>query len=212
MQTCNGHQTGPCITHHIYRTDGRSNPRKQTQKTNPMCEIHWRCFLIWAHSLEDFHAFLADLNKQRDRIRFTAEISTHSCNFLDITIHKSPSFQQTGIFSTKMYYKPTNTFSFPLGSKYMPTHIHKGIAIGEMTRVIQNITSPSLCNLYKRIIIKHFRDRGYPKHILKMLVSMKYCDRKRMLLPRRKKPSIERGISLCLEYIECQPTLRHILR
>ena len=78
-------------------------------------------FLIWVHSLEEFHAFLVDLNQQCKRIRFTVEISTDSLYILDITTYKSPSFQQTGILSTKIYYKPTNTFSFPLHSHYMPT-------------------------------------------------------------------------------------------
>ena len=77
-------------------------------------------FAIWAHSLTEFQPFLTELNSLQERIKFIAEISTESCNFLDLTIYKSPSFQETGILSTKIYYKPTNTFSFPLGS----SHIH----------------------------------------------------------------------------------------
>ena len=78
-----------------------------------------------------------------------AEISTHIYNFLDITIYKSHSFHQTGLLPTTIYYILTKTFSFPLESSYMSTNIHKDIAIGEMTRVIHNITSPSLCNMFK---------------------------------------------------------------
>ena len=73
-------------------------------------------FLIWTHSLTEFHTFLTDINSLHERIRFTAEISTESRNFLDLTIYKSPSFQDNGILATKIYYKPTNTFSFPLGN------------------------------------------------------------------------------------------------
>ena len=143
-----------------------------------------------------------------------AEISTHTCNFLDITIYKAPSFYLTGLLSTKIYYKPTNSFAFPLGSSYMPSHIHKGIAIGEMTSVIRDTTSPSLCNLLKRKLIKHFRFRNYPKHILRVLASMRHQDRKAMLLGKRKKQRLkaERGMPVVLEYMECRPTLTHILK
>ena len=71
-------------------------------------------FAVWPHPLNEFDKFLAELNNMRDRINFTAELAHQSCNYL-ITIfgYKSPSFQETGLLSTTIYYKPTNTFSFP---------------------------------------------------------------------------------------------------
>ena len=107
-------------------------------------------FLIWDHPLTEFHTFLTEINSLQERVRFTAEISTESCNFLDLTIYKSPSFQETGILSAKIYYKPTNTFSYPLGSSDIPTHIPKGVAIGEIMRVIRNTISPELTKEYKK--------------------------------------------------------------
>ena len=147
-------------------------------------------FMIWPYSLEDFHVFLDELNKQRDRITFKAETSTHMCNFLDITIYKSPFFHETGTLSTKIYYKPTNVLSFPLGSSYMPTHIDKGIAIREMTRIIRNTTSPSVCNIFKKKLIKQFRHRGYPKRILRILASMKHQSRDKILFRKRNRGGI----------------------
>ena len=171
-------------------------------------------FLIWPHSLKEFNSFLADLNKQHERIKFASKISTLTCNFLDITIYKAPSFQQTGTLSTKIYYKPTNTFAFPLGSNYMSSHIHKGIVIGEITRIIRNTTSPSLCNLYKRRIIKQFRRGGYLKRIIRILLSMKHLNREALLLRKRKRGRTpgEKGIPLVLEFMEHQPLLKYILR
>ena len=72
-------------------------------------------FMIWPHPLGEFEIFLEDLNKTRERIRFTAEVNFHSCNFLDLTIYKSPQFLDTGLWSTEIYYKTTSTFCFPLG-------------------------------------------------------------------------------------------------
>ena len=124
--------------------DGR--PKKPTLWVRYIDDI----FAGWPHSIEEFHAFLTNLNKQSETIKFTAETSFHSSKILDITIYKAPSFYQTGLLSTKLYYKPTNRISFSLRTSYMLTHIHKGIAVGEMTRVIRNTTCPTLCNLLNR--------------------------------------------------------------
>ena len=69
---------------------------------------------------------------------------TQLCNFLDLTIFKSPTFLSTGKLSTTIYFKPTNTFSYPLGSSFMPKHIRKGIAMGKATRLLRNTESPAL--------------------------------------------------------------------
>ena len=102
-------------------------------------------FMGWAHSLSAFRTFLAEINSVQERINFTAEISQHACNFLDFTIYKLPSFEETALLSTRIYYTPTNTFSFPHNAGYILAHIHKGIAIGAMTRVIHNTTSLIVC-------------------------------------------------------------------
>ena len=142
-------------------------------------------FLAWRHTLEEFEAFMVELNGIQEKINFTSEISSESCNFLDLTIYKSPTFRNTGLFSTKIYYKPTNTFSFPLMTSYIPTHIQKGIAIGEMTRIIRNTTSSILCDKYKKGLIKCLKRRGYNKHILKHVWKLKHAQRTTMLAPKK---------------------------
>ena len=168
-------------------------------------------FLVWAHPLEKFNTFLTELNNMEERINFTAETSQHSCNFLDLTIYKPPQFKTTGILSTRIYYKPTNTFSFPLNTSYIPKHIHKGIAIGEMTRVIRNTTSPTICEKYKRKLVRHFHRRGYSKHVLKQIWNMKHADRASMLAPKKYKSRHDRRTPLCIDFTRCHPTIHEIL-
>ena len=168
-------------------------------------------FLVWSYPLEAFHAFLTEINSIHERIKFTAEISQHTCNFLDLTIYKSPSFEKTGLLSTRIYYKPTNTFSFPLNTSYIPAHVHKGIAIGEMTRVIRNTTSPTICRKYSRKLMKHFIRRGYSKHILKRIWNIKHAERETVLRPKRKKSLFERPTPLCIQFVKCRPTVQKIL-
>ena len=66
----------------------------------------------------------------------------------------------------------------------LPKHIHKGIAIGVMTRVVQNTTSQVLMKMYKRKLIKRFKQGGYNKHIRRKLWMMDHKDREEMLLPK----------------------------
>lgn len=50
-------------------------------------------------------------------------------------------------------------FSFPLGTSYMPKAIHKSIAVGEMTRLLRNTSSPTIFTAYKKKLLKCFGRR-----------------------------------------------------
>ena len=58
--------------------------------------------IIWTHSFVEFEEFLEGLNQVHPKIHFTAKISLQACDFLDLTIYKSPDFINTGILSTKI--------------------------------------------------------------------------------------------------------------
>ena len=120
--------------------------------------------MVWPLTLEDFQDFLQNINRIHKDITFTAEIATQSCNFLDLTIYKSPSFLSTRKLSTKIYYKPTNSFAYTLGSSNTPRSILKGITVGKMTRLIRNTTSPAIRQQYSRKLMNHFKRRKYPPH------------------------------------------------
>ena len=166
--------------------------------------------MLWPHTREELQTFLTELNQAHKNIKFTAEVSSQSCNFLDITIYKSPTFLRTGILSTKIYYKPTNTFTFPLGSSHMPHSIHKGIAVGEMTRVIRNTTSPSLQMYYGRKLIKHFKRRKYPSHILRQLRSM-LRQAASYTPPTTKKRRMEKPLPFITHYSKYKPPINSII-
>ena len=50
--------------------------------------------------------YLEDVNKTKDQIRFTANISTQSVDILDLTIYKVPNFLTTHRLPATIYYKP----------------------------------------------------------------------------------------------------------
>ena len=113
--------------------------------------------------------------------------------FLDLTIYNSPGFASTGKLSTKIYYKPTSTFSFLLGSSYMSQNIHEGIAIGELTWLIHNTTFTVLFEHYKKKLISHFRRRKCAKSIIKILKKVNHTTR-HSLLNTKKIRNIERPL------------------
>ena len=157
-------------------------------------------FMIWPHSISEFDSFLKELNTRQERIRFMAEINTQACNFLDLTIYKSPTFLSTRLLSTKMYYKSTNNFAFPLGSSYMPTQRHRSIAISEITRLLKNTDDPSLFWYYQNKLIKKFAQRGYPKRILWKLWSINHDKRQWALYRTKRQRCIQKPVYCSLPH------------
>ena len=186
----------------------------QSREDKPLLWVRYidDVFMIWTHAREKLDHFLNDLNKLKERIKFTAEISTQACNFLDLTIYKSPSFLSTGTLSTKIYYKPTNTFSYPLGSSYIPKHILKGIAIGKATRLLRNTESPALYKHYKKRLIKQLKDREYPREITKMITNMKHNTRPAVLNRTKKRMYGDRLLPFSTTYTKYMTPPNKIFR
>ena len=49
-------------------------------------------FMIWPHIHEKLDMFLQELNMTQEKMKFTAQVQTQSCNFLDLTAYKSLAF------------------------------------------------------------------------------------------------------------------------
>ena len=64
--------------------------------------------MVWTHGQEELDKFFDYLNKCHETITFTVESSTEKINFLDTTVHKSPS----GELWTDLYCKPTDSHSY----------------------------------------------------------------------------------------------------
>ena len=93
----------------------------------------------------------------------------------------------------------------------MPHNIHKGIAIGELTRLIRNTTSPSLFQHYKKKLINHFRGRKYAKSITIILKKMNHTSRQ-LLLNTKKIRYIERPLPFVTKFNRYRPSPQRILK
>ena len=115
----------------------------------------------WPYSKLDFQNFYNCLNLIHPNLKFTMEISYISIQFLDLTISKGLSFLRTGLLTTSIYFKHTNTFSYLHGGSYIASHILKGIAVGEIIRTLRNTSNPGYFRLIKRILIKSSTNENF---------------------------------------------------
>ena len=104
--------------------------------THPTQPLMWKrfiddIFIIWTHGKEKLDIFIQHLNLCHEPIKFTAEISTLSIDFLDITVKTNPS----GNITTTLYSKPTNSYNYLLYSSEHPRHILNGIPYSQFLRI-----------------------------------------------------------------------------
>ena len=140
--------------------------------TVPYLPLVWKRYIddilvIWPYSREEFDRFFIGLNCIHQKLKFTMEISYIAIQFLDLTIYKGPKFLRTGILSTSIFFKQTNTFSYLYGNSYIADYIFKGIAIGEVIRTLRNTSNCVYFKTVKRILIKKFYKRRFPLNAIK---------------------------------------------
>ena len=107
----------------------------------------WRRYIddvlvVWPYSKRDFLTFFNGLNCIHPNLKFTMEILYISIQFLDLTISKGFSFLRTGLLSTSIYFKHTNTFSYLHGNSFIANHVLKGIAVGKIVWTLRRPFRP----------------------------------------------------------------------
>ena len=168
-------------------------------------------FLVWPHSESDFLAFVDALNNLAPRIKFTYDLSRRAVNFLDLTIYKSSDFSITGKLSTKIYYKPTNTFSYNHGSTFIPNYVLKGIAIGEAVRILRNTDSKCIFYKYRSRLISHLVRRGFSRRITDHISRIGFDQRENFLTCAVGKKNIDKPLPLNTLFYLHTPSLRSTL-
>ena len=81
--------------------------------------LWWRyiddIFFLWEHGEEKLKFFIDNINKMRLTIKFTADRSKTSINFLDVTVSIAE-----GVIETDLYVKPTDSHQYILSSSCHP--------------------------------------------------------------------------------------------
>ena len=106
--------------------------------------IWWRyiddIFLIWEHGEESLKLFLEKINKIHPTIKFTADWSYSSVNFLDVKV-----IMKDGKIITDLYVKPTDTHQYLDSSSCHPYHCKKVPLTAKLFALIEYVLiMPSL--------------------------------------------------------------------
>ena len=140
---------------HIYQTDWSQYVRFYGRFIDDIC-------LIWQGTESQLKSFLKHLNEVHPSIKFTFEYSKHRINFLDITLMKS----STGVLSTDVFQKTTDTHSYLLRSSAHPAHSLKSIPYSQFLRLKRLVSNPA--RLKQRIseFTEYFVCSGYSRKLL----------------------------------------------
>jgi len=90
-------------------------------------------FLLFGQTILKLQELITNINTCHPTIKLTSEISMESINYLDLII--SINNKQ---LTTSTYFKPTNTFSYLPADSHHPSSTKRGIAKGEMIRMLRN--------------------------------------------------------------------------
>ena len=143
--------------------------------------IWWRyiddIFFIWEHGEESLEIFLNKLNSFHPTIKFTAEYSKETINFLDVNIRLVG-----GQLMTDLFVKPTDTHQFLDPSSSHPYHCKKGIPYSQALRLYRicsdNESFDKRCNDWEGWLM----ERGYKgKMIRKQILRAREHSRKDLL-------------------------------
>ena len=173
--------------------------------------IWWRyiddIFFVWEHGEESLEKFLNKLNSFHSTIKFTAEYSKETINFLDVNIRLVG-----GELMTDLFVKPTDTHQFLDPSSSHPYHCKEGIPYSQALRLNRicsdNDSFDKRCNDLEGWLM----ERGYNgKMIRKQILRAREHSRKD-LLEREKTETSEPNLTFNITYDSVFQNIRNILQ
>ena len=150
--------------------------------------VWWRfiddIFMIWQHSHEELCSFLDALNSFHETIKFTAEISDISVNFLD----------KEGNLSTDLYTKPTDSHLYLHYSSYHPKHQKDSLPYSQALRLRRICSTDNLYKTASENLLQNFKYRGYPTQLVRSAINKAFSRNRDDLLQPKKPISTQKSI------------------
>ncbi len=137
---------------------------------------------LWPHGREELDRFIHHLNYVGSRdgrsLKFTAQISETSNDFLDTSLYFTP----TGEIAFKLYSKPTDKHNYLRYDSCHPKRMKDSIPFSQFLRIRRICTELSEFDKSASLIAKHFLRRGYPKTLIEeSLIKVRRIDRATLL-------------------------------
>ena len=138
-------------------------------------------FFLWEHGEEALKIFLQQLNEAHPTVKFTADYSYDSINFLDVKVSRNGKR-----LVTDLYVKPTDTHQYLDASSCHPVHCKTSIPYSQALRLNRICSEPSSFDLRCNELEAWLIERGYDERLVrsKVLAARKH---KRMVLLQREK-------------------------
>lgn len=127
--------------------------------------------------------FISGLNNLKPRLHFTSVISSSSVVFLDLVTFKGPSFMNSDLLDTEIYFKKSNTFSFIHGSSFHPTYTYKSVVIGEVLRILRACFIRDSFLSHQSSFIKQLRSLHFSRGSISAAKAIYYNQRSLSLHP-----------------------------
>ena len=119
-------------------------------------------FVIWLGSEVELHQFVEYLNNCLPSIKFEAEISTTSVNFLDVTV----SITENGDIKTGLYTKPTDAHNYLSYQSCHPPTCKDSIPYSQFLRLRRICSDSTDLIVEAKKMSSHFHRAGYPKKLI----------------------------------------------
>ena len=142
-------------------------------------------FMIWTHGRNELELFIQHLNTCHPTIKFTAEISSESVNFLDTSVHLNPD----GTLTSDLFTKPTDSHNYLLYNSSHPLHCKNSLPYSQFLRVRRICSSIKDFDKNASMLRDHFLRRGYPQELINQAIAKaRSCERHALLNPNKTTP------------------------
>ena len=137
-------------------------------------------FIVWPHGSDSLDLFIKHLNTCHHSIKFTAEISQTSVNFLDTTV----KIDAEGKLYTDLFCKPTDSHNYLLYDSAHPLHCKRSLPYSQFLRVRRICSHIEDYDTNSLLLASHFKRRGYPDDIIEnAIIRARRLDRIQLLNP-----------------------------
>ena len=113
-------------------------------------------FFLWEHGEEKLKEFIEHLNEKHPTIKFTAEWSQTSINFLDATVSLIG-----GKVTANLYVEHTDSHQYLHSSSYHPDQCKKGIPYNQTLRLNRICSDPNSFDKRCSDLEKWLIEKGY---------------------------------------------------
>lgn len=138
---------------------------------------------IWDGTWEEFQEFVRILNTHDPSIKLKYEVDWLKIDYLDTTVYKGPTFQESQILDIKVFFKKTDTHALLFKNSFHPKHTFQGLVKSQLIRFQRICTQQKDFREAVHTLFTALRKRGYSRSFLRKCLKT-YLNRKERLTRR----------------------------